>query len=95
MDAQATKAQFSLHDNPPLEENRKQGTLQLSLPLPFIQHAKFIIRYFICEGWYNYLHPIHFKMLSGLRHSNYPINLPSFLYNIVKRQATNVQEGKA
>ena len=79
MDAQAAKAQFTLHEDPPLEENTKQSTLWLSLPLPFIQLAKFIIRYFTCEGRYTYLHVVHFKILSSLWHANHPINLPSFL----------------
>ena len=94
MDAQAIKAQFILHGDPPLEENKKQCTLRLSLPLQFIQPVEFIIRYFTYEGRYTYLH-VHFKILSSLWYDNHPVNLPSFLYNIVKRQATNVQEGKA
>ena len=83
-----------MHDHPVLEENRKQGTLWLSLPLTFIQPNEFIIRYFTCEGHYTYLHAVHFKILSNLQHANHPINLPSFIYNIVKWKAANVQEGK-
>ena len=36
MDVWATKEKFSIHGDPRLEENKKQGTLQLSLPLKFI-----------------------------------------------------------
>lgn len=38
---------------------------------------------------------MHFEILIGLRHGGHPMNLPSFLYNIVKRQASYVQQGKA
>ena len=33
MDARTAKEQFSVHGDPQLEENKKQGTLRLSLPL--------------------------------------------------------------
>ena len=94
MDMRAIKEQFSVHGDPQLEENKKQGTLWLSLPLQFIQPAEFIIRYFTCEGRYSYLHAIHFKILNGLRHGDHPMNLPSFLYNIIKRQVSYVQQVK-
>ena len=35
IDTRAAKAQFALHDDPLLEEDRKQGTKRLSLPLEF------------------------------------------------------------
>lgn len=94
METCTAKAQFVLHGDPPLEEKKKQGTLRLSLPPQFIQPTEFIIRYFMYEGRYSYLHGIHFKLLCSLRHANHPVNLPSFLFNIVKRQATFVQVGK-
>ena len=90
MDTRVTKEQFSVHGDPWLEENKKKSTLQLSLPLQFIQPTEFIIRYFTCEGRYSYLHAVLFKILSGLRHGDHPVNLPSFLYNIIKRQASYV-----
>lgn len=90
MNAQQAKEQLSVLGDPQLEENKKQRTLRLSLPLQFIHPAEFIIRYFTCEGRYSYLHVVHFKILSGLQHGGCPINLSSFLYNIIKRQATYV-----
>lgn len=95
MDGRAAKAQFILHSDPPLQEDKKQGTLWLSLPLQFIQPTTFIMRYFTCEGHCTYLHAVHFKILCGLWHDKRPINLPSFLYNIVKWKATFVQAGRA
>lgn len=48
----------------------------------------------MCEGHYTYLHALHFKMLSHLRHDYRQVNLPNFLFNTVKKQASLVQLGK-
>lgn len=40
------------------------------------------------------MHAVHFEILSASRHGDHPVNLPSFLFNIIKRQAKYVQQGK-
>ena len=72
----------------------KQGTLRLSLPLQFIQPNISIMQYFTYEGRYTYLHGIHFKNVSHLQHENRPVSFPSYIFNIIKKQATLVQSSK-
>ena len=42
-DVCSARAQFTLYKDPPLEEDKKQGTSRISLPLEFIQPTTFII----------------------------------------------------
>ena len=87
--------ELTLHGDPKLDINKKQGSIRLSLSEFFLQScAIFIIRYFTCEGWYSFLHFVHFKFLSCLRHDNRSINVPSFVFNILSKQVVLVQEGR-
>lgn len=65
-DLHMARAQFSVHLDPLLDIDKKQGTSKLSFALEFIQLETFIIQYFTCEGCYKYLHALHFKILAHL-----------------------------
>ena len=45
----------------------------------------------MCQGCYKYLHALNFKILAHLRHDYRKVNLPNFLFNIIKKQDSLVQ----
>ena len=92
LDLVLARAQFTMHIDPQLQVDQKQGTIHTSLLKPFNQCAIYIVRYFTCEGRYSYLHAIHFKFLSCLRHDNHPLNVPHFMYHIFPKRAAVLQK---
>ena len=53
----------------------------------------YIVRYFNCEGRHSYLHATHLKFLTCLRHDNWPLNVPHFMYHILLKRVAIVQKG--
>lgn len=94
LDLCLARAQFTLHDDPSLDIDKKKGTSKVSLSLEFIEPTAFIIQYFTYDRCYKYFHGLHFKIMSHLQYNNRMVNLPNFLCNIVKKKASLVLLGK-
>ena len=52
------------------------------------------MHYITCEGRYQWLHGLHFKLLNCLRHKDKPVNLLGFVFNLLKKRVVAVQAGK-
>lgn len=89
-DVRSAKAQFTEHGDPPLEVTKKV-TIRLSLPPLQAHRVTYIIKYTTCEGEQSQLHSVHFKLLHHLRHGS-QMNVPNFLYNILKKVEAQVQK---
>ena len=76
-----------------LLQHKRHGIAITSLPPPWDTVSFGIQKFLTCEGRYTILYHYHFKLLAHLRHGHL-INIPYFLYGMLKQMASHVQRAK-
>ena len=73
MDPIIARAQLTIHRDPCLMVDKKQGTIWLSLHKSYRECILYIVRYFTCEVRHSYLHVVKVKFLNCLKHDSNPL----------------------